>query len=59
MPAKRWNRRKEDSQGETPDLVQMLAVYHVDLMAEIEGLLRTLTRTQGQLERLRRRRRAE
>jgi hypothetical protein len=31
----------------------MLAVYHVDLMAEVEGLLRSLTRTQAQMERLR------
>ncbi|HVL67216.1 MAG TPA: hypothetical protein VM364_08125 [Vicinamibacterales bacterium] len=31
----------------------MMAVYHVDLLAELEGLLRSLTRTQAQLERLR------
>jgi hypothetical protein len=53
MAAKPRNRRKDDSGNESPDLVQMLAVYHVDLMAELEGLLRTLTKTQGQLERLR------
>jgi hypothetical protein len=36
-----------------PDPVQEIAVYHIDLMAEVEGLLRSLTRTQQQVERLR------
>lgn len=54
MPAKRRRRQsKDNSASETPDFVQMLAVYNVDLMAELEGLLRTLTRTQEQIERLR------
>ena len=54
MPAKRRTTQKRDNNGpEEPDRVQMLAVYHVDLMAEVEGLLRSLTRTQAQIERLR------
>ena len=54
MAAKRRTTAKEESAGpQQPDLVQMLAVYHVDLMAELEGLLRSLTRTQAQIERLR------
>ncbi len=54
MPAKRRTTQKKDNNGpEEPDRVQMLAVYHVDLMAEVEGLLRSLTRTQAQIERLR------
>jgi hypothetical protein len=54
MPAKRRTTQKTDKNGpEEPDRVQMLAVYHVDLMAEVEGLLRSLTRTQAQIERLR------
>jgi hypothetical protein len=36
-----------------PDPIQEIAVYHIDLMAEVEGLLRSLTRTQQQVERLR------
>lgn len=54
MPAKR--RTSSQRTGEStpqPDVTQVLAVYHVDLMAEVEGLLRTLTRTQQQIERLR------
>ena len=54
MPAKRRTTQKNDNNGpQEPDRVQMFAVYHVDLMAEVEGLLRTLTRTQAQIERLR------
>lgn len=53
MSAKRRTTHKEDTGKNDDDLVQMLAVYHVDLMAEVEGLLRSLTRTQAQIERLR------
>lgn len=54
MPAKRRTKQKNDDNGpQEPDRVQMLAVYHLDLMAEVEGLLRSLTRTQAQMERLR------
>src|SRR5688572_30128085 len=54
MPARRRTTQKNDNNGpQEPDRVQMLAVYHVDLMAEVEGLLRSLTRTQAQIERLR------
>ena len=51
MHAKR--RSNENGESESPDLIQVLAVYHGDLMAEVEGLLRSLTRTQAQIERLR------
>jgi uncharacterized membrane protein YdfJ with MMPL/SSD domain len=54
MPTNRRTTQKNDNHGpQEPDRVQMFAVYHVDLMAEVEGLLRTLTRTQAQIERLR------
>jgi hypothetical protein len=55
MSAKRRTpqQKDEDTAHQEPDRVQMLAVYHVDLMAEVEGLLRSLTRTQAQIERLR------
>jgi hypothetical protein len=33
--------------------LQALAVYQTDLLAEVEGLLRTITKMQSQIERLR------
>ena len=53
MTAKRRTRRKPEAVAGPPDLLQVIAVYQVDLMAELEGLMRTLTRMQQQLERLR------
>jgi hypothetical protein len=52
MSAKHRGEKGRDK-PHSPALVQVLAVYHVDLMAEVEGLLRSLTRTQQQVERLR------
>jgi prefoldin subunit 5 len=43
--------------GDTPrlqELLQLLAVYQTDLLAEVEALLRTLNKMQSQIERLRR-----
>jgi hypothetical protein len=46
--------RNTDSQVPPVEtLLQMVGVYNVDLLAEVEGLLRTLTRMQQQVERLR------
>jgi prefoldin subunit 5 len=36
------------------ELLQLLAVYQTDLLAEVEALLRTLNKMQSQIERLRR-----
>ena len=38
---------------ETDSLIQLIGVYHVDLLSEVEGLLRSVTRAQQQVERLR------
>ncbi len=53
MTTKRRTNQKSGDRRHPPDLVQIIAVYHVDLMAEIEGVLRTLTRMQQHVERLR------
>lgn len=39
--------------SEVDSLVQLIGVYHVDVLAEVEGLLRSVTRMQQQVERLR------
>ncbi len=52
----RRSRKPAPQPSETPDadaLVQTIGVYHVDLLAEVEGLLRSITRMQQQVERLR------
>ena len=54
--AKRQRKSQSDSETEVPEsetLVQLIGVYHVDLLAEVEGLLRSVTRAQQQVERLR------
>ena len=55
--AKRQRTRKSATEpaasSETDTLIQLVGVYHVDLLSEVEGLLRSLTRAQQQVERLR------
>lgn len=56
MPKRKNSRNSENPQPEAESVEAILlivGVYNVDLLAEVEGLLRTLTRMQQQVERLR------
>ena len=54
--AKRMRESKRKGAADVPateTLTQLVGVYHVDLLAEVEGLLRSVTKAQQQIERLR------
>ena len=54
--AKSQRKSQRERAGDVPEseaLVQLIGVYHVDLLAEVEGVLRSVTRAQQQVERLR------
>jgi hypothetical protein len=53
MCAKRRSEQKNQGEREPPDPIQIIAVYEVDLMSELEGLMRSLSKMQMQTERLR------
>src|SRR5687768_9908504 len=53
MSAKRRNEQKNGRGRELPDPIQIIAVFEVDLMSELEGLMRSLSKMQLQTERLR------